>query len=231
MRRRSFPLALAVAAVFAVGSFGSAVAGTVHVNTDSGSLGVFRLTNHGNGDFQLDLAPPPGPQLFTINGSNVLLDAYFDAAINFKVTSGLGSHDYVVSSGELTTRFFSPDSSATNPFAELKYELTTGESGHLTSGLLLAGMVTSVPSPLVDVGSTTYNFSSIASIQLALAATDYTGLTGSKTMWNLFNTPGATAIGTASFAQAVPEPTSVALMGIGLGGLIAFRRRFAKRAA
>jgi hypothetical protein len=47
----------------------------------------------------------------------------------------------------------------------------------------------------------------------------------------LFSKVGATATGNGAFSQqSIPEPASMALLGIGVSGLVAFRRFFRKRA-
>lgn len=229
MLRRSFTLGLAVAALVAVGSLASARGAMIPVRNDSGSLGSFVLTNLGGGTYEIDLTPLPLPQLQRVNGAVVITDADFGPKVGFSVVGGLGGNDYDVTSDMYLPKKFEgvPRS------AELTYTLTAGQAGTGLNkdGLILSGWITSVPSRYLDLGADTYDFAPLyrGRITLVLTGSDYSAGVGS--MADVINgAMGDSVSGTGAFSQAIPEPTSMALLGIGLSGLIAFRRRLARRA-
>jgi hypothetical protein len=60
--------------------------------------------------------------------------------------------------------------------------------------------------------------------------TDFPGKTASAAEFNIsFTQTGASISDSGTLATSVPEPTSMALLGIGISSFIAFRRRFSKK--
>jgi len=233
VRKLSFSSGLASVALVAALAVAPARAASINVTSDSGSLGNFILTNLGGGNFALDLTPVPPPQLTQINGTPVLAQANFGTIVNFTVISGIGGTSYTITSATNLPKIYNSPDSVTDPTVSETYRLASGQagSGLDMNGLILAGVVTSVLDPTFTVGANTYNFAGMlgGTTTLVLTATDYTG--GATSMATVISTVGATARGSGSFSQgAVPEPTSMALLSIGLGGLLAYRRRLAKRA-
>jgi len=234
MRRRSSLFGLAVAIGVAAGFPSPAFAAPVLVTGDSGSFGAFSLSNSGGGNFSLMLYQEDQTLNF-INENLVFTRAVFDNRMNFRVTAGLGTHDYTISSEEFTKNLVSTSFNTPYPYASLTYSLEGGQAGGAVNrdGLLLSGVITGLGLSEVEVNGVVYDFSPIKTIQFALTGASYSG--GAASMFDVFNMPNTSVVGNASYSQSafsrtiIPEPTSLALLGVGLSALIAFRRRFAKR--
>jgi hypothetical protein len=193
-----------------------AQAGPILVTSDSGVIAGFTLTNLDGTNFTLSLTPPA--TVTAINNSPVSITAAFDAVLAFKVT---GAGVFRTLTGGPFTKTF-----GTSPFdAALTYNLLATQigTGLNSNQALLGGRILTV-SPDALTG---YSFAGMAGgiHNFAISAAVYSG--GVSSMLGVFNTVGAKASGSVSFSEqapAIPEPSSLALLGIGLSGLFTFRR-------
>jgi len=227
MKRRS--VLFAAAALAAMSLFGSAVqAGSISVISDSGNLGPYELTNlgisGGVSHLELDLTKASSESLDTINGNVVSgITAAFTAPVFLDVTGSAGTYSISLTGGTYTKTF--TDAAGTS--AELSWNLTSGT----TSGASFFNLTGSVTSVISD-GLAGYTFAPFESgtglNDITLVARQFGG--GVSSFDTLISTPGGTAmaIGNGSFSEstAIPEPVSIALLGIGLSGLLTFRRFF-----
>jgi hypothetical protein len=232
MKRRSVLFAAACAVMTLASS--AAQAGTV-VFSDSGSLGGFTMTNEGisGTTATILISKLPNAQSF-INNVNGVVVPQEPVSVNGPVTllvTPTGGEEYslALSPPEYTKSVGGTAGSQ----AQLMFNQTLGVAPtKLPSFFNSSGTVTS----LVSNNNPTYDFSPFAdglgSINLTFTATTFTG--GVHSFADLFSTKGATATGSGAFSQlavVIPEPASVALLGIGMSGLFALRRFFKRPSA
>jgi hypothetical protein len=207
----------------------NAMAGTVSVAEDGGTFS-FTLTASTHGTFSIAYS---NALLTTINNVAIptgSIASELPASAGHNVTS-------TVTSGPLTIYTLTQATPSLENFgvapvanltAALQYNLTSG--GALSflglNTLSLSGNVVGVPSALLETTATTpivYNFSPFTNggnVTRTFIAVDgnFAGVI----------LHGGAITGTGAFADqaAVPEPTSVALLGIGVSCFFAFRRCF-----
>jgi hypothetical protein len=223
MKIRAILFAAALSLVILASS--TARAGIV-VLTDSGSIGGFTMTNTGiaagTATILITGVPNTNSQINTVNGASVAPElTTFSGPITLLVTpTGGDTYDLALSPPTYTKTVGAVAGSQ----AQLAYNLSDGVTvGALPNFFNASGLVTSLISNL----NPTYDFSHFANglgtFNATFTATTFTG--GVTSFAGLFATVGATATGNGAFSQnAVPEPASIALLGIGMTGFLAFRR-------
>ncbi len=232
MSKRSFLLALAAGLLVCSQSATDAMAVTVLASEDEGTFN-FTLTADGKGNIAIDYT---GVMLTTIN--NVLIPT---GPIAMQL-HGTGGEDVIVTSTvstpPLTTYTLTDTVPGQKSFgigpgaidtATIEYRITSGQS--ITPSFLnLSGSVQSVIAPLLETTATSptiYDFS-------PFAAGGAMSLTYTKVGANFAGViaDGGVVTGTGGFTElAVPEPTSMVLLTVGLSWCLALRRYLKRSAA
>ena len=229
MNRRAVIFAAALALMSLASS--AARAGIVVVS-DSGSIGGFKMTNMGvvgkTATIEITGQPNTNSQINTVNGSSVAPElTTFSGPITLLVTS-TGPDTYSLALVPSSPFYTKSVGAVAGSQAVMSYTVTTGVAPTLVPDFFNAkGLVTS----LIANANPTYDFSKfgngLGTFNVTFTATSFTG--GVNNFDALFSNVGATATGNGSFSKiSVPEPASIALLGIGMSGFLAFRR-FLKR--
>jgi hypothetical protein len=228
MRQRSFLFALAAGLLAC--SFGplSARAGTVLVTEDEGTFS-FNMTSDGKGDV-------------TFSYSNVLLTTINDSLIS---TGSIASTFDTATVQVLSTVSAPPFTTYTMTETTPGQKIYGTGAGSIDSAILdnqvvnatavnpgflnLNGTITSVVSPLLETTATSPTVYSFADF----ASGNHITLTYNKVNADFASViaNGGTITGTGGFTAvaSVPEPASMALLGVGMTCLLAYRRYFSRR--
>jgi PEP-CTERM motif len=229
MKRRAviFGAALALMSLASSGARAATV-----VVSDSGSIGSFTMTNAGivagTATITISGEPNSSSAINTVNGVAVASEpTSFNGPITLFVTP-TGANSYSLSL--LPPTYTKTVGGTVGQQAILGYNLSQGATAtNLPAFFNAAGLVTSV----MANANPTYDFSDFSNglgkFNVTFTATTFGG--GATSFASLFTNVGATATGNGSFSQvstSVPEPASLALLGIGMTGFLAFRRYFKK---
>jgi hypothetical protein len=229
MKRRSLLLVAAWALMSLANS--AAQASTVVV-TASGTIAQFTMVNTGisGSTATILIVGEPNNNSFmnSVNGANVPNEpATANGPITMFVTAtGPNSYSLALMPATYTGTIGGTPGSQ----AMLAFNQTTGATiSSLPFFFNSSGAITAVTANL----NPTYDFSNFdngkGTLNFTYTATDFLGATSFDT---LFATVGATATGNGAFSllsAAIPEPASLALLGIGVAGIVAMRRIFGKR--
>jgi hypothetical protein len=231
MRLRSICFAVTLMAA-AVTSLGSAQAAGILVTTDSGNIGGFTATNEGvvgNTATILFAVPNETSQMNTVNGLFITPEptAVIGPLTLTVMVTAAGSENYNLALVPPTA--VQTVGGTLGSQAIMDFNLQHGVAPSVLPNFFnMSGLITSLVAnlnPNLDFS----NFAHGGDQNITLTATSFTGATSFATF---FQNVGATAVGNGSFSQvAVPEPTSVGMLGVGMCGLFAFRRYFRKARA
>jgi len=213
----------ALAAVLALAISASARATTVLVTSDAGTGYVNTVGTSTGATITTAASPPSSIDLVnsTVLTPSELMPLSVSATITGYSAEIPGVLDIITAGSGSKTISFDGNS------VTLDYSITSGVS--YGGSLSFNGMITSATGSAVEG----YNFANLIggaiSVNLELVNSNFSGVLGNSSGSISGATLGVTE--TASPPVVVPEPTSMALLGIGMTSFLAFRRFFKRASA
>jgi hypothetical protein len=213
MRRLIFGLGVVLGLLL-----GNAQAGTV-VTSDSGTIGGVQFDNVGVNGSTAMIVISRVPNLFsfvnTVNGATIApVPANIDGPVTLLVTPTIAEH-YALSLVPAT--YVQEVGNVPGAEAKMAFSISAGVAPNsLPNFFNMSGIITS----LLENDNPTLDFSKFATGgDINFTFTGATFSTGITSFAELFATPGSEIVANGSFSQAVPEPASGVLLGLGFMGI------------